>query len=360
MIRINKKQLVSALCILISTAACHAHQATYYPILKMIKSVDTSFNSTDKYDGNQNICLIKHPTSDSYLLGYHRDIDLYSGAGKYRTNIEFVELDNKFTEHYKYPSLNNLEKQYKFTRNIKRFSTAQDPRLITLKNKLYMIFNDSVDERNLRQVYIANLDISPRQTKITDITPINYVPGKEQDQKNWSPFVHNDRLHLIYSIDPYIVLEWHEQKKQVTTVYRSVTKAQSKWKFGIIRGGTPVIYIKEYDAYLTFFHSSQAYKPNEPEWEVRQGPPWRIYYVGAMLIDNKPPFAIKAMTTQPLTFDGMYKDKSSNYHIIFPTGIVENGDDILISAGYQDSQALILKVSKQELHAKLDYLLQGS
>jgi predicted GH43/DUF377 family glycosyl hydrolase len=117
---------------------------------------------------------------------------------------------------------------------------------------------------------------------------------------------------------------------------------------GDLRGGTAAQFIGN-NSYLAFFHSS-----NEPP---PVGEVLRTYVFGAYLFDSQPPFAIKAISPEPIVHEAMYSGPWANlpmsyYHIdyiAFPMAfVIENGFVILLY-GKQDSDAWVAKIELQGL-----------
>jgi predicted GH43/DUF377 family glycosyl hydrolase len=317
-----------------------------YNILTFVQKLDLQSAAAQAYAGTKNPGMLKN--ASGYLVAYHQDHNLTANLAAYNTTLNLVQVDPQF-KFVKSQSL-SLAPFYKFSAKHKnKLSSAQDPRLFTLNDQLYMIYNDQVQAPHSREVLLAALAPTATGMQIKNIDPLIYTPGAHLPQKNWTPLVHDQQLYLIYSFDPYIVLHYDVEKKVLNKTAEAVTNMQKKWPYGIMRGSTPAIYVPEYDAYLTFIHSSMEYKANEPNWQQRQGPKWRIYYIGAVLLEKEPPFAIKAYTKAPLTFDGLYADKDAKHHIVFPAGVVDNGAELLLSVGYQDAEGILLKVNKQDL-----------
>lgn len=327
--------------------AYNSNQVQYYEILNLLTKIE--FPPT----GNMNGALIRNPYETGYLLAFHKDYDLYHTPVHYNTKINILKLNANFLPENN--SVIDLNQSYNFPSNHQsNSSTAQDPRFIYLHDKLYLLFNDAVTQRYKREMYLAELRHNQTNFTIKNITHLYYLPAAKYDQKNWTPLIYDQKLYLINNIDPFVLLAFNAEKNELKPLYINKKPGlQKKWPYGKIRGGTPAIYVKELDGYLAFFHSSVQYKEDEPPWIIRQGPPWRKYYIGAIVFDSKPPFHIKSYTGKPLTYPGLYNETDSNYQIIFPSGLIDDKQRFIISAGFQDSMTVILSVDKDLLFSKL-------
>ncbi|MGA7672990.1 MAG: hypothetical protein WBW04_21415, partial [Nitrolancea sp.] len=71
---------------------------------------------------------------------------------------------------------------------------------------------------------------------VDHLVPLDFAEGNEAE-KNWLPFVHDDRLLLLYACDQTIILEPNLETGCCQEVHRSVTEAQ----FDRYRGSAPPI-----------------------------------------------------------------------------------------------------------------------
>lgn len=229
----------------------------------------------------------------------------------------------------------------------------EDARIIQVINDLYLIYH--VQQHDKRVMMIATLQYKNNEYQVSTIKPLIYPAGINLHQKNWSPFVYNDQLHFIYSTNPSTILRFDTNTETLiaASIQPFSKKIQKLWPYGKILGGTPAIYVPEYDAYLTIFHSFVQHRFGEPAWVNRIEPLWRIYYAGAYLFESKPPFKLLAITKKPLAFDGLYQNKKAFSHIIFPCGLTFTKDAYIVSSGVDDNKLMLFKIQKHDLDAKL-------
>lgn len=145
-----------------------------------------------------------------------------------------------------------------------------------------------------------------------------FTDGKHQ--KNWTWFFLQDKLHLLYNSDPWIIVEFGSTwDKQVHHVSEG-----AKWKLGHIRGGTPPVLVD--DLFYTFFHSSTSWRD-----------PFRRYYMGALAFETKPPFKPVKWTQEPLLV-GSQNDpwQQKKPLVVFPCGALYENGKWLISYGIND------------------------
>lgn len=143
----------------------------------------------------------------------------------------------------------------------------------------------------------------------------------------------DDRLHCLYTSDPWVVVEfgsqWTEQKQYANEGVR--------WKYGWVRGGTPPVLVG--DLYYTFFHSSMP-------WRGR----YRRYYMGAIAFNSTPPFMPAFWTQEPLLI-GSQNDpwQQRKPLVVFPCGAVYEKERWLISMGINDLKCGWLELPHIEL-----------
>jgi predicted GH43/DUF377 family glycosyl hydrolase len=126
-------------------------------------------------------------------------------------------------------------------------------------------------------------------------------------------------LYCIYKSHPdQIVFEMEGDR-----VIKEYKIPGPRWAWGDIRGGTTPIPYK--GALLRFFHSALDYDilPNR-----------RRYFVGAMTMEDKPPFKPVAISRRPIlwgseldTLSETERSSALQYKtkVIFPLGAVQNG-----------------------------------
>jgi predicted GH43/DUF377 family glycosyl hydrolase len=176
----------------------------------------------------------------------------------------------------------------------------------------------------------------------------------DRREKNWTPFIHEDKLLLAYTIDPHLIfrpfLDGSEECETVAKSYPS-----SIWEWGEIRGGTPAIQLSD-DYYLGFFHSSillnSVHSNNIPILH---------YFIGAYLFSTKPPFEIKYISPEPIIGNNfyhgaIYKPYWHPVRVVFPCGLIIHNEEVWISYGKQDHEIWIAKLDKRKLLADLIHI----
>lgn len=157
----------------------------------------------------------------------------------------FINYSNNI---YKIPLTNN----FKLSGNYIGF---EDPRVFSYKNNNYILVN-ALGNNKIRNMYLFNLELK----KIIKLQVINNNHINLIDQKNWSPYIFNDKLYFIYSFFPLVVLETINIEKGLLKVIKGNIKNQSRNKENKNKlfGSTPLIPYEK-NNYICFTHSRKPY-----------------------------------------------------------------------------------------------------
>lgn len=190
----------------------------------------------------------------------------------------------------------------------------------------------------------GKLRLKGEKWEVLDTWQPNYGANSgNAKEKNWVFFEHEDRLMCVYSASPrHVVLE--VEGDRVFNVHESDAAV---WHFGQMRGGTPPVRLPDGN-YLSVFHSSI---PTEIK------PHYVRYYGAAYTFSGKAPFEPLQVSTRPLMvgsesdghrIDPRYTEGWKPY-VVFPCGLVDDGESWLVSLGVNDWQSAIGRVSKNGL-----------
>jgi hypothetical protein len=200
----------------------------------------------------------------------------------------------------------------------------EDPRLVRWRDTWWFAANSRViDPRGNPSALLGRLD--DEATEVNQLTPLTYADGREVE-KNWLPFVHNDRLLLLYASDPTIVLEPDLDSGRC----REVHFEEPALNFDRYRGSAPLIPYGE--RYLYTIHET-SYLDNR-----------RIYLHRFVEMDRQ--FRITRV--------------SRLFHV-WHTGVEFNcgmclnhaGDALLMTFSYEEQQSWLLNVPLAEVERLL-------
>ena len=220
-------------------------------------------------------------------------------------------------------------------------TSAQDGRLFRFGEKILFFFNDhSLNKQSNQFQYVVELVENRGKLQSKKRATLLDYKRMGSIEKNWTPFVSANRLYLIYAGNPHLILEPNLETGICQKI--AATDAGSIWKWGEMRGGTIAESIEE--GFLTFFHSSQD-RPAASFFGPKTG---RNYAMGAYLFEKTPPFRVKKISASPL---GTLEDyeKSNRRKVVFPSGMVFDGNLIHLAWGKNDNKICITTFDKEKL-----------
>lgn len=277
------------------------------------------------------------PFEDKYLVAVRTETFLGGLPNGSFSRITLAYLNRNFSAYESVKDINIL-------RNGKEID-VQDPRLFIFQNEIYICFNMQIREvaQGARQMYFAKLDLSKGIPDELDLKRIDY--GRYRTEKNWTPFEYEGELYFISDHSNQRVF-----KVDVETgvAVEQSTHGRVSWPYGQVRGGSPAIPLND-EEFFTFFHSSKVYT-------LASGDRRKIYFAGALTFSRKPPFEILRMTKHPLMDETYYDDQNQN-SIIFPTGVLLEGDNLSLLAGKNDTHLILSQMSMEKLNRKMEPIL---
>jgi hypothetical protein len=159
---------------------------------------------------------------------------------------------------------------------------------MVLHNKLYLIVNLRrhfptsgkcgavvylLEIGDIYSLHYKGLIYPDREIELTTNFKLHY------QEKNWSPFVYNHELYLVYSTSPHRILKCNIETGYSPEVYRTISSVP------LFRGGTTIqkFRYKNKDIYLSFVHK---------RYNI-------VYYQTAMYaFEAEPPFKVISYTPE--------------------------------------------------------------
>ena len=183
-----------------------------------ISKGDSFLSNKDVTIFNSSILEIKG--SDKLLIasrGWYGNVRSWDG-------INFVVL-SLFTKKLKKIKQNILDvdpkivrdHNLKFSDQVKKIVShgekilegPEDPRLFYHKGDIYILINELNDKKQ-RHMFISKIDLE----NLTYSDKIEICKNLSSDfEKNWGPFMHKDKLHMIYDINPLKIFEFSDNFK---------------------------------------------------------------------------------------------------------------------------------------------------
>ena len=239
----------------------------------------------------------------------------------------FCEIDSNF----------NIISSYDILDNDNKIKIYEDSRLFIYKNNLYVNFIQYHNYHNNFRVNFANIIPGSKIKNKNIYTPdIDNNNKKISLQKNWLFFEKNNEIHIIYSLDPMIIV-YKSKSNDFIKWKKIIKKIGISWEYGEIRSSTTPIFIKKYNRYISFFHSHLKTKNY-----------YRIYFIGVFLFDDE--YNITNYTKQPLiisTEDDI--KKSFIAKCILPYGCIQLNNNLILTVGINDSESGIIELPIDKL-----------
>ena len=235
---------------------------------------------------------------------------------------------------YEYDTLKQINLNLKEEVDFEQF---EDPRVLVHNDKIYVSCATYVHDA----FHLVHQKMLVFDKDFNHIDNIHFKYGfnginlKENTgiEKNWTFFVHQDKLMCIYKLSPHTVLEF-DWNGNLLTEYITHNSFQSNWNYGIPRGGTNPIYKDGY--YISFFHS-----------HIYWGKGKRRYFMGHYKFNSIAPFDI-IETSNKFILMGSEKDEriypEENPLVVFPCGAILEEDKCLVSLGVNDEKTAILTI----------------
>src|SRR5581483_2827196 len=228
-------------------------------------------------------------------------------------------------------------------------SKQQDPRLVTVGDRLYVVYNnilENITHREMRRMFISEISFDGTIFTASDPECISCFEGETDSryEKNWPPFDYQDNLHLSYSLIPHKIFRPILGTNSCETV--CCTNKAFKWNWGVPRGGTQAIL--DGDHYLGFFHSWA-------DVPTTQSGGKRIthYVMGAYTFEAKPPFKILSVSPEPIVAKDFYEPPYYRtwkpLRCVFPSGLIVENGYAWVAYGRQDHEMWVAKIDKKKL-----------
>lgn len=221
-----------------------------------------------------------------------------------------------------------------------------DPRFVWIKGRLHVMWNDGA-LRPANHQFIAPMteDGLHLAGPARELTTINRRPI----EKNWAPFNVDGKVYFTYRSRPHVVLEVDfddaAEKLVAEPAYQSGFATSYEATYGILRGGAQPV--RDGDSFLVLCHSSFV------------GVVGRTYRAALMRFEAKPPFVVTHLSTIPFDLPNesgtelLFERLNEVGDVIYPCGLVPDGDDWVVSYGINDERCAVARVSRAAIEESL-------
>ncbi|MFM6981613.1 MAG: polysaccharide pyruvyl transferase family protein [Microbacteriaceae bacterium] len=224
-----------------------------------------------------------------------------------------------------------------------------DPRLFQLLGKTWMVWNDGNRSDGNHQ-FMVEVTVDGALAPAAAAREITIKDGRRKNEKNWAFFEADGKVWVVYSITPHQILSADLTSSDTRVICQSEVavewNARYSETFGALRGGAQPVRVG--DRFINLVHSSF----NMPDG--------REYVAAVYEFAAKFPFApvrelpvpVKLNTPKPAA-DAVVENSlnPTTSHVVYPTGLVINGDKVNISAGVNDSDLSVIAGTLSDLTA---------
>jgi hypothetical protein len=274
-------------------------------------------------------------------------------------NPSMVPFDNGYLVAYRYGDghlvdVCRIDKDFKVVGpaiNLK-LPNPTDPRLFWAPGgEELLCFYSTGAGGNNEYIKVAKIVDLSESREIRVYNDLRVSPTSLKDrQKNWNPFIHDDKIYLIGQINPHEIWKMYRHNEKVEVRLVSSTDWESLWMIdsNSFRGNTNAVEVDE--GMLCTFHST--------EWVKN-----KVYYDnGVYLFDKNPPFKVLGCAIIPyLRAEDAITKHARSAHIVctFPCSIIKDGDRVLVIYGCNDSASWVLDTTVDELMAMVKPIPTG-
>jgi predicted GH43/DUF377 family glycosyl hydrolase len=272
----------------------------------------------------------------------------YEPNGDYPTEIAMVELDSSFMPI-------GQSKKLRLPRLSSKIVTIDDPRLFVHKGEMWFTHCQGALQEGWQWSSTLAVAKLPVNVDVMNVyqpdygNNINYATHNKPkgSEKNWSPFMHDGKLHMIYMIDPLEIIEYDPLNGVVKEVRCSRKPIPYEYNFGKPFGGTPLI--PHRGGYFGIFHSYTVTDPRLANC--------RTYHMGAFLLKKGiDGFYVEKMSKKPILSAKEEPEKDLRHNragwrpnCIYPCGIIERNARIYIAYGWQDCRCNVVELGWDEI-----------
>lgn len=287
-----------------------------------------------------NSSMVKY--KDGFIFVYRTDLKYKNNRYCIKINVHICYLNSNFEVIGKpdvlhlYTNMSKTKDTYLKALKLDDGHHAEDPRIFWFQNKLMIVYGDG---------YYMYMGIINPETLRVETSKMLEHPFETYCEKNWTPIIKNNELHFIYSYCPHMII-FKMNKNNLWKIEKIFHRKNGlidwKEKYGKIRGGTP--FIEYNNNYICCFHSSKEAIP-----EIKFS---KFYYCGLMIINKN--FDVVAISSKPLfiadPIQYTYPRLCNKIFVIFPGGIVIDGDKLLICCGENDMNNIVLALNIKNIN----------
>ena len=247
-----------------------------------------------------------------------------------------------------------------------RVVTVDDPRAVVIGGSVFLVMAQGAQDRHgnwCSCVCVVKVSVSGDQWSCTSRCTA-YPYGNNENwlsvengpnhqiiarEKNWSPLVKDNKLHLVYKHNPLTILEIDEDGRMAKAFIKSEHLAEQMYGNNIY-GGTN--YIDFEGGFLSMFHT----------FTTDPGTGQRVYEAGWILLNRD--FSLRASSIRPYVVASHSEpdyirqklEPNSGWKpiVFYPCGLLNLGNELYaVTYGLNDSYCGVMYLGRQEIEEQL-------
>lgn len=234
---------------------------------------------------------------------------------------------------------------------------AEDPRLIILNNKIYIIFiclSPYIGQKRCIGITLFD-EWKPIFLQIENMNHVSH-------EKNWAPFVKDNELYFVYNYDPLIIIYYNFNKDGIcniifkqNNVSLPLIRRNDGQMFTKLRGGSNLLFYEK-NYYIGGCHSRVIdnniiyHNTHIVILDVKE---WKLLYLSKPIMYNYNEKNLKTFHTI-LIENGVHHEKNNNV-IQDPISLYKNKEEYFITINVRDCFTLLYKISFSNLLNNINY-----
>jgi len=228
---------------------------------------------------------------------------------------------------------------------------CEDPRLVKIDDRLYLIFN-AFDGWDYLRIGLSSIVEKDFLAQKWDWKKTTLISPEGQLHKNWVIFPEkiNGKFAILHTISPEVIVDYRDSLEAIGTREPAIASPvgprkhnrEDSWDWLIRGAGCPPI--KTSMGWLVLYHAMEKHEGHR-------------YKIGALLLDLTDPNIVLARSPGPLLAPDCWYENDGKPGIVYVCGAVVRNDTLLVYYGGGDrhtcvAQAPLTDVLKWLVHKK--------
>ncbi|KAL1518582.1 hypothetical protein AB1Y20_002870 [Prymnesium parvum] len=158
---------------------------------------------------------------------------------------------------------------------------GEDPRFFPLSSALYVAYNGAAPPRGEGCARLSRAMVLQRVDALAPPLPLRLDPSAASSDRNWLLFARGRAVHLVYSVQPHVILTLHGGGRCTRTHATSNGVFRRRFAGMAVHGGAHPLLLPSGRRYLSVFHTKDtALQYLNYAYTFDATPPFRVRSVG--------------------------------------------------------------------------------